>query len=326
MLQDLREIMGLTIEQVADELSLSADQVSAWEKVDDPQYSLLFFAAYPVNRAVLRHPGADPFLSSYDQTSPGRRLERWMLENGVSASALSARLSTNVEWVLGFVQGTEGPLTKAQGEMIQERTGINRKWLMYGDGRNRGSVSPALRKRKEDPTDQSSSLFEKMAADFQKLPDRKIKTREEEKREKKELGLQVREARKAAGLSIREAAEVLQISASRVGQLECGIITEKRAREVLGLIRAHARQVGSPPAAVEKAEEGPVIKSEPGLIWGEKIREARKKAGFSQQGVGNLIRMSHASVSLMEKGRVSEEKAREVLEVIERAAGKRQGS
>ncbi len=326
MLQDLREIMGLTVEQVADELRLSPEQIKNWEQTDDKQYSRMFFHAFPLNKAVLKYPDADPFLPSYDQTSPGKRMEIWMLENGIPASVIAERLGGSVSDVLGFIQNPEEKLTREKGEEIERKTGINRKWLMYGDGRNRGKPIRCLRKNEQNPQQDQLSLIEKMAADFEKLPDEKIKTAEEELQERKALGQKVREARKEAGLSLKEAAEVLHVSASRVGQLECGIITARRAEEAL---RMYARYTGSlniryEGTAAEKAGPGIRAAAEAPLSWGEKIRLARKEAGLSQQNVGDMIHMSHATVSLMEKGRVSEETARWVLRLIEEAAGRQE--
>ncbi len=87
MLQELREIMGLTIEQVADEMNCSPQEILNWEKENNSEYTRLFFNVFPLNRAVLRYPDADPFLPSYDQTSPGKRMENW-----ISASALAAQM------------------------------------------------------------------------------------------------------------------------------------------------------------------------------------------------------------------------------------------
>ncbi len=196
---------------------------------------------------------------------------------------------------------------------------------MYGDGRNRGKPVPALRRKKENLQEDKISLIEKMAADFEKLPDSRIKTPEENRKEKKGLGQQVRNARKGAGLSIREAAEVLQVSPSRVGQLECGIITEKRAREVLRQLAEYTGRlsVTSEKGITEKSETGIQIGGEEdGIYWGERIRSARKEAGLSQMQVGALISMSHATVSLMEKGRVSRESALRVLSAISGAENK----
>ncbi len=316
MIRDLREIMGLTVEQVADELALSTEQVVQAEETDDKEYCEQFIHAFPIRRAVLRYPDADPFLPSYDQTFPGRRLEAWMLEYNISASEMAGILGIEVEQILKILGSQDVTVNRKQGETIEKLTGINRKWLMYGDGRNKGMPVAALRKEKEVEEDKST-LFEKMAADFEKLPDRKIKTPEEEKRERKELGLKVREARKDARLTIREAADILHVSASRVGQLECGIITEKRAEEVLKKLEEYKSYVyASKNSATAKSERAIAAVSPSGIIWGEKLKKARKSAGLSQQDVGDMISMSHASISLMEKGRVTQQTVEKLLQLI----------
>lgn len=316
MIRDLREIMGLTVEQVADELALSTEQVVRAEETDDKEYCEQFIHAFPIRRAILRYPDADPFLPSYDQTSPGRRLEAWMLEYNISASEIAGVLGIKVEQILKILGSQDITVNREQGEAIEKLTGINRKWLMYGDGRNKGTPVAALRKKKEAEEDQST-LLEKMAADFEKLPDSKVKTPEEEKKERKELGLKVREARKNARLTIREAADVLQVSASRVGQLECGIITEKRAEEVIRKLEAYKSFLSSSEnKTAAKSQTALVAVSPSGLIWGEKLKMARKSAGLSQQDVGDMISMSHASISLMEKGRVTQQTVEKLLMLI----------
>ncbi len=321
MLRDLREIMGLTIEQVADELSITSEQVLSAEETDDEEYCDRFFQAFPIRRAVLRYPDADPFLSSYDQTSPGKRMAAWMLQHNISASAIADVIGIDVKTVLKQMSSQDLIMTKAQGEKVEKLTGINRKWLMYGDGRNKGIPTAALRKKETKDNQDNTTLLEKIAADFEKLPDNKIKTPEEEAKERKALGLQVREARKNAKLTIREAADVLQVSASRVGQLECGIITEKRAEEVLKALTAYTNRFNavSEKKNTEKAERAIVAVSPAGIIWGEKLRAARKSARLSQQDVGDMINMSHASISLMEKGRVSQHTAEKLIQMISAA-------
>ncbi len=324
MLRDLREIMGLTIEQVADELSITSEQVLHAEETDEKEYCDRFFQAFPVRRAVLRYPDADPFLPSYDQTSPGKRMEAWMLQHNISASEIADVLEIDVDKILKLLASQDIILTKAQGEIVEKLTGINRKWLMYGDGRNKGMPAAALRKKKTADDTDNTTLLEKMAADFEKLPDNKIKTHEEEVKERKALGLMVREARKNAKLTIREAADVLQVSPSRVGQLECGIITEKRAEEVLQALTRYTNRFNavSEKNNTKKAQNAIVAVSPAGIIWGEKLRIARKTARLSQQDVGDMISMSHASISLMEKGRVSPQTAEKLIKMISTAEKK----
>ncbi len=411
MLRNLREIMGLTIEQVADELSISPDQVALAEKTNDKEYSRMFFYAFPINRKILRYPDADPFLPSYDQTSPGKRLESWMLENKISASTVARALNIHVEDVFKFIKHSR-IITKAEGEEIQRKLGINRKWLMYGDGRNKGKPIQTITIDADQVETSKKSLLELMSADFKKLPDDRIVSKGDIVKERKEWGHKVREARKNADLTLKGLAEYLGLSSSRIGQMECGIITEKQAKEVLIAITNYshnsqilynqkisdednllleddlqdrhflplekaddskawgqiirkkrkganltikglAKLLGLSSGRICQMECGMISKkqaenvivylseytkcdelaanpphcsqtdtnirtlSQDGVDWGAKIKAARNNAGFSQQHLGNIIGKSHATVSLIEKGHVTEETAKWILTLIE---------
>ncbi len=316
MLQDLREILGLTVSQVADELRLTEEQVIQAEETDDPEYASLFISAFPVNRKILENPDADPFLRWYDQTSPGKRLQRWLLENKVSVGDFARAMDVEPDRVMAFIRDEIEPLTREVGETVEKRTGISRKWLMYGDGRYRGAALPSLVKKQEAAPKQC--LFERMAADFEKLPDHKVMTPEEELKRRKALGQQVRDARKGAGLTLQQAADILRITASRMGQMECGVISEKRAAKALGMLEDYTRKAKNRGEGSTVRRGNMISKTCRDYYWGEKIRRIRLAAGLSQTAAGALIGVTHSTVSLMEKGRVTPEAAAELVALMEK--------
>ncbi len=316
MLQDLREILGLTVSQVADELCLTEEQVLRGEQTDDPEYAALFISAFPVNRKILENPDADPFLRWYDQTSPGKRLQRWLLENKVSVGDFARAMDVEPERVMAFIRDEIDPLTRAAGEAVEKQTGISRKWLMYGDGRYRGRALPELVKKPEAAPKQG--LLDRMAADFEKLPDEKIKTPEEELKRKKEMGQQVRDARKAAGLTLQQAADILHITASRMGQMECGVISEKRALKALDMLEDYTRRAAARGEGTARRRGNMISKTCRDYYWGDKIRRIRLAAGLSQTAAGELIGVTHSTISLMEKGRVTPEAAAELVALMEK--------
>ncbi len=324
MLKDLREIMGLTQDQAADELSISAEEVAALEEKDDEEYARSFFQAFPLNPKVLTHPEADPFFRSYDQTSPARRLSGWMLENNISACRMAECLGRSPEYVTSLMNGKE-TLNRAQGEDLERYTGINRKWVMYGDGRNKGKPVPILLRKAETGSEENKSMLEKMAEDFTVLPDDGPITAEQQRQEKKQLGLQIRSARKEAGLSIRDASRLLGISESRMGQMECGVITEKRANEVLQVFSSRQARTaaGRSRRASGKTDTGLILSTPTGIRWGEKLRSVRREMGLSQQDVGDLIGVSHSAISLMEKGRVRKDTVENLIKMMKEKYGKK---
>ncbi len=315
MLQDLRELLNLSVEQVADELNLTTEQVTAMEQADDQQYAKMFCAAFPVNRAVLRFPEADPFLASYDQTSPGKRLEKWLVENNVSASAFAEMLGVGTDQVIAFTRGDGSVMTRAQGEEIERKTGINRKWLMYGDGREKGKAIARAGQGKET---RGMTMLEMMAADFSKLPERTApkhqgrrsrEERENREAERKALGLKVRETRKASGLSLKQAADVLGLSVSRVTQMECGIVTDRKAEEITKKLEAAAIVTSDTEDQTRLLEKEPDRK-----LYGEAVRKIRKAAGLSLKQAADYLDISFGRVGQIECGYVTEEQAREILE------------
>ncbi len=323
MLKELRDIMGLSIEQVSDELQMSPQQVADLEEANDPGYADLLFSAFPLNRRVMTNPDADPFLRSYDQTSPGKRMESWMLENKISASRMAEQLGVKTEDILSFIKG-EVSLNRARGEEIERRTGLNRKWLMYGDGRNKGRPVADLRKLAEPAPGENVSMLEKMAADFNSLPDQPVVVPEDEKQHKKALGQQIRNMRKELNLSLRQAGDIVHITESRMSQIECGVLTDKRADEVMALLENYKRKPGKVRLSRNPREDDYLILPvATGKVWGEKLHAARKDYRLSQQEVGDLMGVSRSAIGLMERGRVSKKTVDRLLKLMREKYGRR---
>lgn len=155
MLQEIREIMGLTVSQVADELSQSQEWVRYSEAHDSLRYARMFFDAFPVNPNILKNPDDDPFIPQYEQSSIGERLESWMLDNDMSVEELAGLLSSKPEHISSLLRNPKARVNRRRGEEIEKACGINRKWLMYGDGRNKGK--PIRAKNSESGTEKNAA-------------------------------------------------------------------------------------------------------------------------------------------------------------------------
>ena len=63
-IRDIREIMGLTQAQVADELGVPRQEVIDCEENGETYLLLQYISAFPINPQVLQDPDLDPFLPS----------------------------------------------------------------------------------------------------------------------------------------------------------------------------------------------------------------------------------------------------------------------
>ena len=280
MLQNLREIMELSVAQVADELNVPRQDVIDAEETGNSYLLPAFIAAFPINPAILQHEDADPFLDSFDQTSPGHRMKIWREENGISAAAMAKAMGMAEGELRDFEEGGPHPMTRRHGERIEKQTGINRKWLMYGDGREKGT--PVFERAKSDAPAPGEAPARKTA------PNR-------------EAGLQVREARQDAGMTREELAEMLRLSVSRVAQMESGYIRDDKAAEILRKIEARERAGG-------------------GMTPGQRIRSVRKAAGMTLKAAAEAIGIAPGTIAAMESGRVSEKRAEEIISRLKDAA------
>ncbi len=283
MLQEIREIMNLTVAQVADELGMPQNAVIAAEEADDPAFASRMIAAFPINPAILADPGADPFLPSYDQgTTPGERLKAWKEMHHLTDHEFTAMLRLSPE-ELAELESDENRISRKRGVEIERLTGINRKWLMYGDGREKGEPLKE-RTKKPVPVEVPSARIPVQAV----APDR-------------ELGERIRRARKSLSLSMKAASEKVGVAYATLSRYECGYVSERKTEE---LIRKMTER--------EEGEMSP----------GERVRAAREVAGLTQKEVGEMVGLASVTISAMEADRVSGKRADEVIAAIEAATKK----
>ena len=346
--RDLREIMGLTQAQVADELGVPRQEVVDCEENGETYLLLQYISAFPINPQIMKDPDVDPFLPSFDQTSPGDRMRRWREEHGISRADMADAVGVTEEALEKFETGEGAPISRRRGEEIEKKTGLNRKWLMYGDGRDQGTpkLQPVSAENAERAEENEGRDGKPQA------PNR-------------EAGDRIRQARKDAGLSREKLAELLDLSVSRVAQMENGYVKDEKAESVLqriaeqqagdrespkaagvrlraarnaaGLtVREAAEVVGLKPSTLAHLESGYVsgkradeliaeIRRAPAKKTSEfdakeagvRIREARTAAGLSQKELATIMRMPVTRISLMELGTVTRQESEDVLRRIE---------
>ncbi len=417
-IRDIREIMGLSQTQVADELNVPRQEVIDCEENGETYLLLQYISAFPINPQILKDPDVDPFLPSFDQTTPGRRMQLWREENGIPLDEMAAALKMSPLEVAAFEGGEGNLLTRRRGEEIERSTGINRKWLMYGDGREKGtpslsvqrSAAPRRERAAQEPQnpapnreagrrvkqarldaglsreqlaemlDLSVSRISQMESGYIKDARaetilRRIDSTSERKTEEtpRAAGLRLRDARKAAGLSVKEAAEIVQLKSTTLAHLESGYITSRHADKLIGMLQnassatGHARfdpkkaglqikeeRVSAglsqkelatilrvPITRVSMMELGNVTEKETEMIMrrihgqplreikvrkvkptdqvilGSNIRDARIRAGLSQKALGDMLQLPQTKISLMERGKVDEPTARQILQKLE---------
>jgi len=276
ILQNLREIMELSVAQVADELNVPRQDVLDAEETGSSYLLPAFIAAFPINPQILTDEDADPFLDSFDQTSPGDRMKRWRTEHQIPASVMAGVLGISEKELADFENGEGRPLNRRQGERIEKLTGINRKWLMYGDGRERGI--PTVMKEPDREDEERTSR--------RQTPNR-------------EAGEKIRAARSEAGISREELSELLDLSVSRIAQMESGYIRDDKADSIVEQIREKSRGAMSAP--------------------GLRIREARKAAGLTLKAAANVVGITAGTLAAMESGRVSGKRAAEIVTILSNA-------
>ncbi len=279
MLQDLREILNLSIAQVADELGMNQNAVMAAEEADDPVYASRFIGAFPVNPAILANPDVDPFLPSFEQGIPGERLCAWRKANHISEEELASMLNISAE-ELSALESGEALINRRRGQEIEKACGINRKWLMYGDGRSKGTP-------RSEPEEKAPRMVSVRSAAVMRNT---------------EAGARIRAARKALNLTLKEAGERIGIAYGTLSRAESGYVTENRAEEMI-------RKMSPSRAGNEDTNLSP----------GQRIRSARKVAGLTQKDVGELTGLASVTIASMEAGRVSDKRADEIVAAIRSA-------
>ena len=281
-LADLREAMGLTVSQVAEELGVPRQDVVDSEELGSTYLLQPFVAAFPINPAILKDPDIDPFLDTYVQNEVRDRAAEWREKNGISLERMAAAVGTTAEQLTAVEDS--GKVTKALGIKIERNVGMNRKWLMYGDGRNKGIC---LLKPEQPETGRKRRRMEDddpIGDDRRGVPNR-------------EAGNRIREARKAAGLSREELARRLDLSVSRIAQMESGYIKERKVD-----------------AVIEKICPEPT-----GREIGLRLREARKTAGLKLKEAAGLAGVASGTLAAMECGHISQTRAEEIIRAIESA-------
>ncbi len=352
-LADLREAMGLTVAQVADELNVPRQDIVDCEETGETYLFSRFVSVFPINPAILRDPEADPFLASFDQTCPGYRMRQWREENGVTLAEMADALGESEESLAAFEDSEETSMARSRGELIEKRTGMNRKWLMYGDGRDKGQ--PKMKGHNDHAQScggQAGGEEKQTRRGRSAVP----------VAPNKEAGMRIREARKAAGMSREELADRVKLSVSRIAQMESGYVKEDRAQDILSKIpvqnteedrkapglrlrtfrkeaglsvKQAAAIIGIQPTSLAHMESGYVTDHRADEMIaqmaaagqgtkkvfsakeaGNRIRDARKEKGLSQKELATILRVTPLVISSMEYGDVTEERAEEVIRRI----------
>ena len=286
-IRDIREIMGLSQAQVADELGVPRQEVIDCEENGETYLLLQYISAFPINPQVLTNPDVDPFLPSFDQTTPGHRLNLWREEFGISAEEFAEAAGISMEELRRFEEGKAEQLSRRRGEEIERKTGINRKWLMYGDGREKGT--PKLHGAATQTGRTQKKTTEPRTASINR-----------------DAGMRIKQARKEAKLSREDLASLLDLSVSRVTQMESGYVRDQKADHIVSRIAS--------------ISDGPG-KEDPKSA-GIRLREARKEAGLSVKEAAELMGLKYTTLAHLESGYVTGRHADELIEVIQQAPRK----
>ena len=284
-IRDIREIMGLTQAQVADELGVPKQEVIDCEENGETYLLLQYMSAFPINPQVLKNPDVDPFLPSFDQTTPGNRMRLWREENGVSEEEMAAAIGLSPAELKRFEAGEDFQLNRRRGEEIEKKTGMNRKWLMYGDGREKGRsrLRPQLKASPAQSAEPASPAPHPAP--------------------NKAAGQRVRQARQEAGLSREQLADLLDLSVSRIAQMESGYIKDQKADHIIDRISAFSD----------------VPKEETPKAAGIRLREARKAAGMTVKEAAAVLGLKYTTLAHLESGYVTGKHADELIEKIRSA-------
>ena len=75
----IREMLGLTVPQAADELNIPRQDLMDGEENEEAYLLARYIAVFPVNPEILSNPQAAPFLPSYVAGTPGSRMRAWRM-------------------------------------------------------------------------------------------------------------------------------------------------------------------------------------------------------------------------------------------------------
>ena len=279
-LRELRDAMGLSVAQVAEELGIPKADIEESEETGSTWLLQPFIAAFPINPAIISDPDADPFLESYVQNEIADRAKEWRKENGLSLEQMAEALGMTSKQLDNIEKS--GKITRALVVKIEKNTGMNRKWLLYGDGRNKGVCIV-----KPQKTDRQRTRNQKIQDESEAIAKRTAPNREG--------GIRIKTARKEAGLTREEVAERLGVSVSRVAQMESGYIRDQKADEVIRLMRPQKS----------------------GKEFGTELREARKAAGLKLKEAAEIAGLASGTLAAMECGHISAGRARELMEIFQ---------
>lgn len=337
--------MGLSVTQVSEELGIPKQDVMDCEETGSTWLLQPFIAAFPINPAIISDPDADPFLESYVQNEMADRAAEWRAENGLTTEQMAEAIGLTAEQLEAVERS--GKVTRALGIKIEKSTGMNRKWLMYGDGRNKGTSiirpskveQPWNRGRAEESGEGASAgrtapnrdaglriknarkeagltreeVANRLGVSVSRVAQiesgyiRDAKADEiiqmmRPRKSGKELGAELREARKAAGLKLKDAAAIVGLTSGTLAAMECGHLSAARAKELTEMIRS----AGKP------KDNGNAFSKEAGA----RIREERKAAGLSQKALGVILRVPESTVARLELGQVTQDRAEEIIRRI----------
>ena len=284
-IRDIREIMGLSQAQVADELGVPKQEVIDCEENGETYLLLQYISAFPINPQIMKNPDEDPFLPSFDQTTPGHRMAQWREKNGLSARDVADALGMSEEDLARFEAGENNQFNRRRGEEIEKKTGINRKWLMYGDGRDQGTprMQAAAKTRASDDARGPRTPAPNKAA-----------------------GQRIRQARQDAGMSREELSDLLDLSVSRIAQMESGYVRDQKADHILSRIAA---------ASSSEVRESP-------KDAGIRLRDARKAAGLSVKEAAEIVQLKYTTLAHLESGYITGKRADELIAMIQNAPGR----
>ena len=204
-------------------------------------------------------------------------MQAWREENGISPEEMADTLGITPIDLLAFEGGAGPQINRRRGEEIERKTGMNRKWLMYGDGRSKG-------KPRIQPAHKAEAKTKNLREDRNPAPNKRD-------------GQRVKEARKAAGLTREQLAEMMNLSVSRVAQMESGYIREQKAEQILHRIASMEEKEG---------EESP-------KDAGIRLRNARKEAGLSVKEAAEIMGVKHTTLAHLESGYVTPKHADELI-------------
>ena len=304
----LRQIMGLSRAAAAEEMGISADMLRKFEESSlPPTMNRVFLSAFPIQPDYLRTEKGDPFLPSFDQSTPADRIRRWREEHGMSIEQMAQTIRMDPARLAAFEADDGGQVARQVALKIEERAGIPHRWLMYGDGR-------ALLSR----TEPESSREEQASLQAENTEDSPEGRRPGEKPLETDpslahAGKLVRGARSDAGhaadLFLAEAGSVLGATVSDAAGL---------SGDVSGTEAAKPEKQTVPPA---RAQKDTTEKQEVDLAVSpsERVHMARKEAGMTLAQVGALLGVTPQRISMMEHGKVSEEQADIVIQMLHKA-------